>query len=353
MKARSISPPASEATDLFIDWAKPKRADATTKGMGLVGVGSGEPEKVTGSGLLARYPPPRRLFIEGIPRIRWDELIDQGYEVYYCNTQSLPKLRRARGMLVSDTPGQATPPEDEYRKGDIRDPKALRDFAAQIRWYRAERTEPYVVEAIRRLGNRRLLLTLGKQAAQHATSESYKDISFFGRKQAEIEAELRELQKDVERYCREIGLHRFHEDVYSVQCLTMLTAMSKRPWAYGRRAWRKINGCTDTAYYTDVPTMHSLASDPTLKALLYGSMGTLIGKKSPYRALYDAKKAVLAPTVKHGKAGRGTFKVSPHDKALNRVTTKVIDRLRIACRQWHDENCKSVAGQPNPSAEPV
>lgn len=335
---RLIPSPASVDTDLFIDWAKPKRADATTKGMGLAGVGTGKPEKITMSGLLARYPPPRRLFIEGIPRIRWDELIEHGYEVYYCSTQSLPKIRRARGVAVSEAPEG-----DEYRKGDVRDPKALRDFAGQIRWFKAERTEPYVVEAIRRLGNRRLLLVLGKQAAQHANSESYKDISFFRRKQAEIEAELKELQKDVERYCREIGLHDFHESIYNVQCVTMLTAMSKRPWAFGRRAWRKINGCTDAAYYPDVPTMHSLASDSTLKSLIYGSMGTLIGKKSPYRALYDSKKAALAPTVKHGRSGRGTFKVSPHDKALNRVTTKVVDILRIACRKWHDQYGKAVA----------
>jgi hypothetical protein len=336
--ARLAPAPGSVDTDLFIDWAKPRRADATTKGMGLIGVKMERPEKTSMDGLVSRHPPPRRLFIEGIPRIRWDELIDLGYDVYYCGTRSLPTIRRARiGGRARGETGLADPP-DEYGKGDIRDPKALKDFAGQIRWYRAERTEPYVTEAIRRLGNRRLLLTLGKQAAQHATSESYKDISFFREKQDEIEAELKELQKDVERYCREIGLHEFHEKIYNVKCLTMLTAMSKRPWAFDRRAWRKINGCTDSAYYPDVPTMHSLASDSTLKALIHGSMATLIGKKSPYRALYEAKKATLGPTVKHGKSGRGNFKVSPHDKALNRVTTKVIDSLRIACRQWHEAN---------------
>ena len=44
--------------------------------------------------LMAAYPPPRVLKIEGIPRIRWDQLIDLGYDVYYCKTTSLPELRR-------------------------------------------------------------------------------------------------------------------------------------------------------------------------------------------------------------------------------------------------------------------
>ena len=93
-----------------------------------------------------KFPPPRRLFIEGIPRVHMDQLVDARYEVYYCSTWSLPEIRRS----MSERPSlDLRPPlERSYAhkrddvtsnvKSDKSDPRSLRDFAQLIRWYRAQ-----------------------------------------------------------------------------------------------------------------------------------------------------------------------------------------------------------------------
>ena len=336
------SPPAgSVGSDVFIDWAKPYRVDGTTKGIGVIGVGAKRSRKLTFDELQNAYPPPRRLFIEGIPTLRRDGLLDLGYEVYICKTTTLPELRRARRGLKSKAMADevSSQVEDEIdRKGDMSDPRSLRDFSPGIRWHKAQRTEPYVVEAKRLLGNRELLLTLRKIAAHHASSESYKDISYFREKQAQIDGELKEFQKKVERFCKETNLHMYHREVYGAKCLATVTAVSKRPWAYGRRSWRKLNGCTDAARHPEIVTRHSLGSDSTLKSVLYGAVPVLIGRRSPYRPIYENKRAILKLVTKRGKSGRGSFKVTPHARAINRVITMVVGELRSACIRWHAEN---------------
>jgi len=291
-----------------------------------------------------KFPPPRRLFIEGIPRLHMDQLVDARYEVYYCSTWSLPEIRRS--ML--ERPSLAVLPQLERSyagkrdnvtsnvKGDKSDPRSLRDFGQLIRWYRAERTEPYVIEALRRLGNRELMATLSSQVSQNACSATYRDATFFRVKADEIESSLDAAQKELLRYCRMIELHRFHKRLYGVGCLTMLTALSKRPWAYGCRAWRRLNGCTDSARYPQIVTQHSLKTDSKLKSLLYGALPVLIGQGSPYRQFYLERKVSLPVTIKRGRAGRGLYKVSPHAKAVNRVMTRVIDEIRRSCRAWYE-----------------
>ena len=337
-------PPGAARTDLFMDWAKPEGGEGGSKGIGYIGGSMREAMKAPLEEIKRKFPPPRRLFIEGIPRVHMDQLVDARYEVYYCSTWSLPEIRRS----MSERPSlDLRPPlERSYAhkrddvtsnvKSDKSDPRSLRDFAQLIRWYRAQRTEPYVIEALRRLGNRELMATLSSQVSNNARSATYRDATFLRVRAEEIDLGLDAAQKELLRYCRMIELHSFHKRLYGVGCLTMLTALSKRPWAYGSRAWRRLNGCTDSARYPQIVTQHSLKTDSRLKSLLYGALPLLIGQGSPYRQFYLERKVSLPVTMKRGHVGRGLYRVTPHAKAVNRVMTKVIDEIRRSCRAWYE-----------------
>lgn len=423
---------AGAASPLYTDWAKPKRADGSTKGIAIAGPDI-KPRRVTLDELLAEFPPPRQLRIEGIPTIRRDELIDAGYDVFYCNTRELANIRRAhvhetnteahpgtanpsdadasavpsntaRAMgvrsssrrasvepanadahlgaanpsdadaSVSDT--QTEPPSGvRSPKGDLKDAADLYRYADQIRWYHATRTEPEAVEAMRLFQNRDLVLGLSKLAAQHASSESYRDSKFFESIQVDIDARLKEASKAIEKFCRATALHNFHvrrahgvmpsaevvpgaangsahdtlpnadgltgaPDTYGLSCLLMVAALARRPWIYGRKAWRHLQGVTAHAWHAEHAQMRSAGCDITLKQLIHGAVQVYLKVDSPYRAAYDEAKARFEPTVKHGKPGHGSFKVTPHDKAFNRaITTPVIDNLRTVVRGWFDARC--------------
>lgn len=372
-ESASTPPPGSISTDLFIDWAKPRRADGSTKGIGVIGVGEKKVSKFTLEELRIRFLPPRRLFIEGIPTIRRDELLDAGYEVYYCNTRALPEIRRSmsldrsgetaravlevpskdyseagsgaglltEGLLPAseDTEEEVNAALDEleqpHKKEDSTDPRALRDFAARIRWYKAERSEWFVVEAMRLFKNYELLVAESKLAAQLAASESYMDTEFFARQQAFVESERRKAEAAIGQFCRKLGLHQHHTRVYGVGCVTAVAGLMRRPWAFGKGAWRHYNGTTHHARYDDIVTRHSLGCDPILKSLCQGAIMALLRKTSPYRKIYDDAKARLPTYTKRGKAGRGTYKVTSHARAVNRVVTKVIDEIRKSTKEWY------------------
>lgn len=391
--------PTTALPVLFIDWAKSSKKSKKPKGLTIAEPGMQKSRKLEGDNLIASlleaYPPPRRLYIEGIPRIRWDELLDLGYVVWYCNTRALASIRRgdvnppnpgappATASLSSeideDSPGDDVTLTDSVavpvarQKSDSNDPMMLMKFADQIRWYRAERTEPLVIEAIRLFSRRDLLLSLSKLAAQQEQSESYKDASFFRAKHDAIVIERNEAEKEIVRFCKRIGLHPFHAGgdvarpnsvehaaaspfisptggdvlqpnsagisaarpgIFGVSCLTMVFAFTKRPWAFSKNGWMHYTGCTKHAWDEKHAQRRGKGSDADLKRLLYGAVMVLIGKKSPYRPLYDEAKARLPFIVKHGKAGHGNFKVTPHARALNRVVSHVIGEIYETGVAW-------------------
>lgn len=348
-------------SDLFIDWAKPKRKDGKTKGIGIISHDMSKSKKVELEEIYEQFPPPRRLFIEGIPTKWRDTLIDAGYEVYTCHSQSLVKIRREKITSSEDeseflhkTVTREFNFDGSSSKSDKNDPKMLRDNTTLIKWHKQTRTDSFTVQGIKLIKNRNTLVALSKLAAQHASSESYGDVRFFDSIQNDIELKLKEATKEIEKFCKEIGLHKYHNDksaasatshkteqrerggltfLYGVGCVTIVTAMTRRPWLYTKSGWRTINGINDRAYYAERATKRSLC-DANLKSLLHGSIMILINKKSPYRELYEKEKKRLQDYRKPGKSGKGTLKVTSHNRAVNRVKTKVILDLYTKINEW-------------------
>jgi hypothetical protein len=362
--AISDSIPGSIPTDVFVDWAKPKRVKGKTpKGHGVVDMTARKATKMSLDELRSRYPPPRRLFVEGIPRIHWDNLIDLGYVVFYTNTRSLAAIRRGSALATntvgcsaptipvaavgSEDPTNAAaapanggdiPEEDDSTKSDSADPMTMRKFAAQIKWYQAVRTEPVVVRAIELLKSHRLLTAMVKIRKQYEASDSYMDRTVINGISEVLGEQLNALVTQIKKFCKEIGLHDFHDEEYGLAsgCLTMVAALSKGPWNFGASSWRHLNGCTAAAWDAEHAQRRGGGSDGMLKSLVHGAIQVYLVERSPYRVAYDEAKARMTLTIKHGKKGHGNFKVTPHAKAVNRaIVTPVIDRLREIIIEWY------------------
>src|SRR5207247_8674664 len=140
------------------------------------------------------------------------------YEVSYGSTGWPPEIRRS--MPERPTVDLRPPVERSYAhrrddvtsnvKSDKSDPRSLRDFAQLIRWYKAQRTEPYVIEALRRLGNRELMATLSSRVLHKASSDTYRDATFLRVRADEIDLGLDAAGEELHRHCRMIELQRFH-----------------------------------------------------------------------------------------------------------------------------------------------
>lgn len=320
------------APPIFVDWARTKLL-AVEGGNGV--------EKVRLEDLAGKYPPPRALYVDGAPMMTKDAWVDLGYEVFYANTQVQQKLRLENALAKSDT----------------QDASLMLKFQDEIAWHRHIRTEPEIVKLLGLLGYREFQVKNSKLAAQYLAAPMYKDSRLIDSSKRPREGVL-ELDSELGRLCRELALHQFHSRIYGVGCLTALTAISKRPWVFqhGVGGWRKAMGCTQAAR-PDYPTKHSLGCDVTLKSLIYGASATLIGKKSPWRPLYEEQKARLPLKLLKGKAGRGTFKVTSHKRAMNRVITRVVVELYGVGMEWaksrgfqsHDPS-STVDAESSPSA---
>lgn len=305
----------------------------------------------------------RIIYVEGIPTLERDILCDAGFDVSYCNTTALPKLRRELEAEGTKT-----------AKGDKHDPILMRDYVDRIKWYRATATEPVIREAIKLFKNRELLVGLGKLKAQYEKSRTYRDETFF----ADTDTVLAEMRKRADAalvaFCKRNGLHDFHtagsvdaanfvlpparrfpvadgsvlvassevvpaagDLLYGIGCVTIVAAAMKRPWIFSMNGWRHYNGVTSHAWDGEHAQMRSQGTDGLLKALIHGSIMTLLSQKSPWRPYYDEMKAKFEPTEKTGKSGRGKFKVTPHAKAVNRVKTRIIENLKRAVDTWYEK----------------
>src|SRR5437016_12643126 len=84
----------SNIGDIFVDWAKTKPL--------TVAIQDNMEKVLSEEELRQKFPPPRRVFSDGIPTIVKDRYIDWGYDVYYTKTTEQQRLRKKYGLRKSD-----------------------------------------------------------------------------------------------------------------------------------------------------------------------------------------------------------------------------------------------------------
>lgn len=301
----------SNIGDIFLDWAKTKPLTVATQD---------NIEKVLSEEeLKQKFPPPRRVFSDGIPTTVKDRYVDRGYEVYYTKTTEQQRLRKKYGL----------------RKSDIIDAKVLRDFSAEVVWHRHRRTEPEIVRLIELLNYREFVQKKVRLSEQYSASPMYKDAR-IERDNASSKQELSALNEELRSACTALSFHKMHQRIFGVGCITSLTTLTKRPWVYKRwpGGWLRSMGLTARP---DYPTRHSIGSDSALKKTIFGAKLTLIAKRSPWRSLYVKEKERLPMKVLVGKVGRGSLRITSDERAFNRVTTRIVLEIGELARKWAKE----------------
>jgi hypothetical protein len=301
----------SNIGDIFLDWAKTKPLTVATQD---------NIEKVLSEEeLKQKFPPPRRVFSDGIPTTVKDRYVDRGYEVYYTKTTEQQRLRKKYGL----------------RKSDIIDAKVLRDFSTEVVWHRHRRTEPEIVRLIELLKYREFVQKKVRLSEQYSASPMYKDAR-IERDKASLKQELSALNVELRSACTALSFHKMHQTIFGVGCITSLTTLTKRPWVYKRwpGGWLRSMGLTARP---DYPTRHSIGSDSTLKKTIFGAKLTLIAKRSPWRSLYVKEKERLPMKVLVGKVGRGSLRITSDERAFNRVTTRIVLEIGELARKWAKE----------------
>jgi hypothetical protein len=301
----------SNIGDIFVDWAKTKPLTVATKD---------NVEKVLSEEeLKQKFPPPRRVFSDGIPTIVKDRYVDWGFDVYYTKTTEQQRLRK----------------KYDLRKSDLIDAKVLRDFSAEVVWHRHRRTEPEIVRLIELLNYREFVQKKVRLSEQYSASPMYKDLR-IERDNASSKQELNALDGELRSACKALSFHTIHQRIFGVGCITSLTALAKRPWVYKLwpGGWLRSMGLTARP---DYPTRHSIGSDSALKKTIFGAKLILIAKRSPWRSFYLKEKERLPMKVLVGKAGRGSLRITSDERAFNRVTTRIVLEIGELAREWAKE----------------
>jgi len=301
----------SNIDDIFVDWAKTRPLTVATQ--------AGIEKVLSDEELRQKFPPPRRVFSDGIPTIVKDRYIDWGFDVYYTKTTEQHRLRKKYGL----------------RKSDFIDAKVLRDFSAEVVWHKHRRTEPEIVRLIGLLNYREFVQKKVRLSEQYLASPMYKDMR-VKRDNTSLKEELSDLDKELRSACMALSFHKIHQRIFGVGCITSLTTLAKRPWVYKRwpGGWLRSMGLTARP---DYPTRHSIGSDSTLKKTIFGAKLALIGKRSPWRTFYLKEKARLPLKILVGKAGRGSLRITSDERAFNRVTTRIVLEIGELAREWAKE----------------
>jgi hypothetical protein len=224
---------------------------------------------------------------------------------------------------------------NSLRKSDFNDARILRDFAAEVVWYRHHRTEPDIVRLIELLNCREFVQKKVRLSEQYSASPMYKDVR-IQRDNDSLKDELSALDKELRLACQALSFHKVHQRIFGIGCITALTALSKRPWVYKHwpGGWLRSMGLTARP---DYPTRHSIGSDSTLKKTIFGAKLRLISKGSPWRSFYLKEKKRLPLKLLIGKAGRGSLRVTSDERAFNRVTTRIVLEIGELAREWAKE----------------
>jgi hypothetical protein len=298
----------SDTDDIFLDWAKTKPLTVAAQ--------AGIERVLSEEALRQKFPPPRRVFSDGIPTIVKDRYVDWGFDVYYTKTTEPQRLRKKYGL----------------RKSDFIDAGVLRDFSTEVEWHRHRRTEPEIVRLIELLNYREFVQKKVRLTEQYAASPMYREVR-IDRNRASLTQELNTLDKKLRSACKALSFHGRHVGVFGIGCITALTALTKRPWVYKRwpGGWLRSMGLTARP---DYPTRHSIGSDSTLKKTIFGAKLTLIAKRSPWRSFYVKEKERLPLKVLVGKAGRGSLRITSDERAFNRVTTRIVLEIGELAREW-------------------
>ena len=129
----------SNIGDIFVDWAKTKPL--------TVAIQDNMEKVLSEEELRQKFPPPRRVFSDGIPTIVKDRYIDWGYDVYYTTTTEQQRLRKK--VRSSQVP-------------TLLMPKSYATFRPRSSGTGTDRTEPEIVRLIELLNYREFVQKEGQ-----------------------------------------------------------------------------------------------------------------------------------------------------------------------------------------------